>query len=80
MRSRIEAARKTETPAKRAVVRSLDPSEGGASESAAGGPATVTRELIEARAYEIFLARNGGDGDALSDWLQAERELGGAER
>lgn len=36
-------------------------------------------ERIRARAYEIYLKRcNGGQrGDALSDWLQAERELNG---
>ncbi len=34
-----------------------------------------TEDQIRARAYEIFLRRNGGPGDAHSDWLQAEREL-----
>ncbi len=34
-----------------------------------------TEEQIRSRAYEIFLRRNGGPGDAHSDWLQAEREL-----
>jgi len=33
--------------------------------------------LIRCRAYEIFLGRNGGPGDAVSDWVQAERELKG---
>ena len=32
-------------------------------------------EQIQARAYEIYLARGGCDGDAHSDWLQAEQEL-----
>ena len=31
-------------------------------------------EVVRVRAYEIYLSRNG-EGDALSDWLQAEREL-----
>jgi hypothetical protein len=35
----------------------------------------VTTDAIAVRAYEIFLARNGSDGDPVSDWLQAEREL-----
>jgi hypothetical protein len=35
-----------------------------------------TREQIEQRAFEIYIRRNGGPGDAASDWLQAERELG----
>jgi len=37
----------------------------------------VTPDRIRVRAYEIFLARNGGPGDAKSDWCQAERELNG---
>lgn len=35
-------------------------------------------DLIRRRAYEIFLARDGGPGDHVSDWLQAEQELNGA--
>ena len=46
--------------------------------AAAKASAVVTQARIQARAYEIFLARNGGDGDALADWLQAERELNGS--
>lgn len=38
-------------------------------------PLGPTDEQIRRRAYEIFLARNGGPGDALTDWVQAEREL-----
>ncbi len=34
-----------------------------------------TTEDIQARAYKIFLSRNGAPGDPESDWLQAEREL-----
>ena len=30
---------------------------------------------IRARAHEIYLARADGPGDAMSDWIQAEREL-----
>ncbi|TKS60617.1 MAG: hypothetical protein EWM72_01167 [Nitrospira sp.] len=38
--------------------------------------ATVpTPEEIERRAYDIFLARGGTGGNAVDDWLQAEREL-----
>lgn len=36
---------------------------------------TISTELIRCLAYEIFLARNGQGGDAVSDWLQAERHL-----
>lgn len=34
-----------------------------------------TEDQIRARAYELFVARNGVNGDAQSDWLQAEHEL-----
>ncbi len=38
---------------------------------------TVNTDRIRTRAYEIYEARkhSGVQGDALSDWLQAEREL-----
>lgn len=42
---------------------------------ASGQGVEVAPERIRARAYEIFQARNGAPGDAVSDWLQAEREL-----
>jgi hypothetical protein len=37
----------------------------------------VSPQQVRVRAYEIFLGRlkEGGSGDELSDWLQAEREL-----
>jgi Protein of unknown function (DUF2934) len=34
-----------------------------------------TREDIELRAYEIYLERGGKEGNALDDWLAAEKEL-----
>ena len=34
-----------------------------------------TQEDIRRRAYELFERRNGADGSAILDWLQAEREL-----
>ncbi len=34
-----------------------------------------TREEIEHRAYEIYIARGGEHGSDLEDWIQAEREL-----
>jgi len=37
--------------------------------------AMPSEEQVRARAFEIYLRRNGGPGDAQSDWLQAEREL-----
>ena len=35
-------------------------------------------ERISARAYELYLARGGSDGQAWDDWLAAERELSDA--
>lgn len=32
-------------------------------------------DLVRKRAFEIYLSREGGPGDALGDWLQAEREI-----
>ena len=32
-------------------------------------------QQIRERAYEIYLARGGQDGDEVSDWIAAEREL-----
>ena len=36
---------------------------------------TLDENAIAVRAYEIFLARDGTDGDSLADWLEAERQL-----
>jgi hypothetical protein len=36
---------------------------------------TQTEQQIRERAYEIFLARGGQNGNEVSDWLAAEREL-----
>jgi hypothetical protein len=33
------------------------------------------REVIAARAYEVFLARGGTHGQDVEDWLKAEHEL-----
>jgi hypothetical protein len=34
-----------------------------------------SREEIERRAYELYLARGGTPGHELEDWLRAEHEL-----
>lgn len=34
-----------------------------------------TQDEIKARAFQIYMARNGKPGDPNADWLQAEREL-----
>ena len=33
------------------------------------------RERVAQRAYELYLARGGADGQADEDWFSAEREL-----
>ncbi len=33
------------------------------------------RQLIEKRAYELFLKRNGAHGYHIQDWIQAEKEV-----
>jgi len=38
-------------------------------------PLENLQEEIRKRAEEISKRRNGGPGDQLSDWLQAEKEL-----
>jgi hypothetical protein len=35
----------------------------------------ISEEEIRARAYEIYLDRNGEPGDPVQDWLRAEAEL-----
>jgi hypothetical protein len=45
------------------------------SESPKAGIATAREEQIRQRAYELYLARNGGPGSAIEDWLQAEAEI-----
>jgi hypothetical protein len=35
----------------------------------------VSDDRIARRAYELYLARGGEDGQDIDDWLQAEREL-----
>ena len=35
----------------------------------------VSDDVIAQRAFEVYCARGGADGQALEDWLQAEREL-----
>ena len=37
--------------------------------------AAPDRDRIAMRAYELYLARGGGEGMELEDWLRAEQEL-----
>jgi hypothetical protein len=47
----------------------------GAHHLHAGAQHKPSHAQVERRAYEIWLRRGGGDGNAAVDWLQAEREL-----
>ena len=38
-------------------------------------PAGYSPEQVAARAYELYLARGGADGQDFDDWIAAEREL-----
>ncbi len=40
--------------------------------------ANVDRDRIAQRAYELYLARGGADGQDMDDWFRAERELVGS--
>lgn len=51
-------------------VESSNPVETGGAHSSAQSP-----DRIAARAYELYLARGGSDGQDFDDWLAAEREL-----
>jgi len=57
-------------------------SEQGTAPQMAGASAGASpeRERIEMRAYELYLARGRADGQAVDDWLTAERELSNARR
>lgn len=62
---RKQASKGEGTDEKKVGVPAPSPSEGS----------HVSYGAIELRAYDIFLSRGDGPGDAMSDWLQAEREL-----
>lgn len=47
----------------------------GTTKKTRAAKAAPTHEEIALRAYEIHLERGGAPGDALEDWIRAEREL-----
>ena len=51
--------------------------EGGPQFSGETTVATMDRERVAQRAYELYIARGGADGQDVDDWLCAERELSG---
>lgn len=42
--------------------------------------ATIDRDRVAQRAYELYLARGCGEGQDLDDWLCAEREVAESDR
>jgi hypothetical protein len=56
------------------ITPSASKSKGGVTGVDASGP-QPSADRIRVRAYEISQARNGGPGNAASDWSQAETEL-----
>ena len=59
-----------------------EPAAAEAAPQAAGDTtaADLDRSQIAQRAYELYLARGGSDGQAMDDWLTAEREMSGREQ
>jgi len=93
MKRKVDTTREFRAPAQAAASPPGSPgrSESGKSDAAVedsvhATPPRPPHERIQVRAYEIYLARNGGGGggggagEALSDWLRAEREVGAAQR
>lgn len=61
------------------------PTESGGASNSSAPPLADARprsdEDIQRRAYQLYEERGGQEGDAVADWLQAEREYGdGRER
>lgn len=48
---------------------------GPATGNGAGAPDGPSEDAIRVRAYEIYLRRGDGPGNALEDWLAAQRAL-----
>jgi hypothetical protein len=55
------------------------PAPGAPANTVSGSPTDrhdqPTSDRIRLRAYEISQSRNGGPGDALADWIQAEQDV-----
>jgi len=49
--------------------------EGARQDAGDTAVASLDRERVALRAYELYLERGGRDGLAMDDWLAAEREL-----
>jgi hypothetical protein len=72
-RSTTKAAKTDTTATKRAARTATKPARKPRTTRKAPSGAGVTHEQIAMRAYEIHLSGTGGD--AVEQWLRAEREL-----
>lgn len=75
-RKRTESASNTDQPEEQQQ-SSPEPSADSFSASGEGYDHGEYRDRVAMRAYELYLARGGGDGGDFEDWLAAEREVGG---
>ena len=65
----------------RRKTESTIPAESAAPQAAGDTTAaTLDRDRVAQRAYELYLARGCQEGQDLDDWLCAERELTGGQR
>ena len=64
-----------ESPRGFAPASEVDRSAADLTEAPTTAAAGDERDRIAARAYEIYLERGGSGGDAMDDWLAAEREF-----
>ncbi len=77
-------ARAAKVPRRRKVRESVQSGEPAVSakepvHGQPGSPCDDVQARIAERAYELYLERGSRSGHALSDWLEAEREILGAE-
>lgn len=70
----MDTAKRSKSPTRKTATKDA-PRPRVASTARQRKQTTPTTEDIAKRAYEIFEARGGVDGDHTSDWLQAEQEL-----
>jgi hypothetical protein len=59
------------------MAKSRHKGNGEAPSTADSHGANDDRDLVARRAYELYLARGGGDGQDMEDWLIAEMEVRG---
>lgn len=72
MRTKQEHTRSMKAPAR---ARKTTPSPGVDSSTPSVSVCDDLQGRIAARAHELYMKRGCGDGYALADWVQAEREI-----